>query len=70
MISAVNNTSRFAKIDWLEAVRMATLYPATALGLEDRYGLIRPGYFASLVAIDSSRNVVGSWIHGNYTEFQ
>lgn len=70
MISAVNNTSRFAKIDWLEAVRMATLYPATALGLEDQYGLIRPGYFASLVAVDASRNVVGSWIHGNYTEFQ
>ncbi len=36
MLSAVNNAAEFARIDWFEAVRMATLYPARALGLERR----------------------------------
>ncbi|HEY6132121.1 MAG TPA: N-acetylglucosamine-6-phosphate deacetylase, partial [Halioglobus sp.] len=40
MLSAVNNAARFAHIDWFEAVRMAGLYPARALGLDGELGTI------------------------------
>ena len=64
MISAVGNAARFAGIDWFEAVRMASLYPARALGLDNRLGRIRPGYKASFVAVDDKRRVTKVWIDG------
>ena len=64
MAGAVRNAARFARIDWLEAVRMASLYPARALGLADRLGYIRPGYRASLAALNERRQVVQTWIDG------
>ena len=64
MASAVQNAARFARIDWLEAVRMASLYPARALGLADRLGYIKPGYRASLAALNERREVVQTWIDG------
>jgi len=64
MLSAVNNAAEFARIDWFEAVRMATLYPARALGLEGELGAVRPGYRANLLALDSQRQLRASWING------
>jgi N-acetylglucosamine-6-phosphate deacetylase len=64
MLSAVNNAAEFARINWFEAVRMATLYPARALGLEGELGAVRPGYRANLLALDSKRHIRASWIDG------
>ncbi|CAA0118512.1 N-acetylglucosamine-6-phosphate deacetylase [Halioglobus japonicus] len=64
MLSAVNNAARFAGLDWLEAVRMATVYPARALGLDGELGAIKPGYRASLLALDTRHNIRDSWIDG------
>ena len=64
MLSAVNNAAEFSCIDWFEAVRMATLYPARALGLEGELGAVRPGYRANLLALDGQRQVRASWIDG------
>ena len=64
MLSAVNNAAEFARLDWFEAVRMASLYPARALGLERELGAIRPGYRASLLALDSAHRIRASWING------
>jgi N-acetylglucosamine-6-phosphate deacetylase len=64
MLSAVHNAAQFARIDWYEAVRMATVYPAKALGLEAELGAIRPGYRASLLALDAQRCIRASWIDG------
>jgi N-acetylglucosamine-6-phosphate deacetylase len=64
MLSAVNNAADFARIDWFEAVRMASLYPARALGLEGELGAITPGYRANLVALDERRHIRASWIDG------
>jgi len=64
MLSAVNNAAEFARIDWFEAVRMATLYPARALGLDGELGAIRPGYRANLVALDRQRSIRATWIDG------
>jgi N-acetylglucosamine-6-phosphate deacetylase len=67
MLSAVNNAATYARIDWFEAVRMASLYPARALGLAGELGAIRPGYRANLVALDGQRRVRTSWIDGEVT---
>ncbi len=64
MLSAVNNAAEFAGLDWLEAVRMATVYPARALGLDTELGAIRPGYRASLLALDDRHRIRASWIDG------
>ena len=64
MLSAVNNAAEFARLDWFEAVRMASLYPARALGLERELGAIRPGFRASLLALDSAHRIRASWING------
>ena len=64
MLLAVNNAAKFARLDWFEAVRMASLYPARALGLERELGAIRPGFRASLLALDSAHRIRASWING------
>ena len=64
MMSAVNNASDFANIDWLEALRMASLYPAQALGMENDLGYIKPGYRACLTLVNNNREVVNTWVDG------
>lgn len=64
MLSAVNNAARYARVDWFEAVRMASLYPAQALGLAGELGAIRPGFRASLLALDEQRCIRASWVDG------
>jgi N-acetylglucosamine-6-phosphate deacetylase len=66
MLSAVNNAAKFADIDWFEAVRMASTYPAHALGLEKKLGKIQAGYTANLLALDRNRTITHSWIDGMF----
>lgn len=64
MMTAVKNTMRFANIDYMEALRMASTYPARALGLDGRLGLIRPGYTASFIELDENMKLYRTWIDG------
>ncbi len=64
MISAVRNAASFAGIDYFEALRMASCYPAHALGLDDQLGYIRKGYKASFIELDDDMNLYRSWIDG------
>ena len=64
MMSAVCNAARFAAIDWFEAVRMASVYPARALGLDRQLGRIAAGYKASFVAVEAKRHVTRVWVDG------
>tara|TARA_R110002072_G_scaffold2011_8_gene16990 strand:+ start:978 stop:2117 length:1140 start_codon:yes stop_codon:yes gene_type:complete len=64
MWSAVSNAAEFAGLDWFEALRMATVYPARALGLQAELGAIRAGYRASLLALDSQHQIRASWVDG------
>jgi len=68
MITAVRNTVRFAGINPSEALRMASSYPAHALGLENRLGYIRVGYRADFVEVDEELNLYRSWISGEVSE--
>ncbi|WP_058196348.1 N-acetylglucosamine-6-phosphate deacetylase [Xanthomonas translucens] len=64
MASAVRNSVQWLGVSLDEAARMASLYPAQCLGLDDRYGRIAPGYQADLVLLDAALEVRQTWIAG------
>lgn len=64
MASAVRNTVRMLEQPLEEALRMASLYPAAFMGLDDRIGRIAPGYQADLVLLDDEMEVLETWIAG------
>jgi N-acetylglucosamine-6-phosphate deacetylase len=68
MISAVCNAAKYAQIDSFEALRMASCYPAQALGMEDQLGYIRPGYKASFIELDDDLNLYRSWVDGQASD--
>lgn len=47
-----------------EAIEAATLVPARALGIDDRHGLLAPGYVADAVRFDDYWQVTGVWAAG------
>jgi len=47
-----------------EALRMASLYPAMALGISTRYGRLMPGRRADIVHLGHDLDVRGVWIDG------
>lgn len=53
MVKAVRNCAEEVEIPLEEALRMASLYPARAIGREQSLGRIAVGYDAALVAISS-----------------
>ncbi|MGL4732682.1 MAG: N-acetylglucosamine-6-phosphate deacetylase [Fusobacteriaceae bacterium] len=59
MIGGVQNLVRHANIRLEEAVKMATLYPAKAIKVDDRYGRLQPGYFADIVIMDNNLELTG-----------
>jgi N-acetylglucosamine-6-phosphate deacetylase len=67
MASAVRNTMDMLGVDTVEAVCMASLYPAEAIGLGGELGRIEPGYRASLVLADHDMTIIDTWIDGEPT---
>jgi len=57
MIEGVKNLVNHVNLPLEEAVRMATIYPAKAIGVGDRYGLIKKGYIADLAIIDKNLKI-------------
>ena len=66
MIEAVKNTVEHAGIALDEALRMATLYPATAIGVESKLGRIKKGMVANLAVFDRDFNVKATVVNGQY----
>ncbi|WLQ13115.1 N-acetylglucosamine-6-phosphate deacetylase [Hahella aquimaris] len=64
MATAVRNSVSAIGLDMEEALRMASLYPAQFLGIDDEYGRIAPGYRADLVLLNDQLEVEGTWIGG------
>lgn len=64
MISAVKNCVEMIGIELGEALRMASLYPAEFMKLDDKMGRIAPGYQADIILFDDSYQVTRSWING------
>jgi len=73
MIGAVANSVRHAGIPLLEAVRMATLYPARVVNRDHELGKVTEGYLADLTVFDDDfvvRGVVerGKWVPRNFQD--
>ena len=68
MIEAVQNTVEHAGIALDEALRMATLYPATAIGVESKLGRIKKGMVANLAVFDRDFNVKATVVNGQYEQ--
>lgn len=66
MIEAVANCVRHLNLPVSEALRMASLYPARVIGVDNRLGKIAPGYTANLVIFDDEFQVVGMVDRGEY----
>ncbi len=64
MISAVRFMNRTIGIDLGEALRMASLYPAQAIGRAARLGQFAGGSAANIVALSDALDVTGVWIDG------
>jgi N-acetylglucosamine-6-phosphate deacetylase len=52
MMAAVRNCVRFVGIPLAEALRMASLYPARAIGVDHQLGFLAPGHIANVMLFD------------------
>lgn len=66
MIDAVRFCHTVVGLALPECLRMASLYPATVLGLDDNIGRIAAGYRADLVHFDEGFVVHNSWLAGEH----
>lgn len=57
MIEGVRNLVNFCKISLEEALKMASLYPAQAVNIDDKFGKIQKNYFADFVFLDKHLNI-------------
>lgn len=64
MLQAVRNGVEKAGIPLPEALRMASLYPATLMGLQERLGCIQAGARADLILLDEQLNLLEVFVDG------
>lgn len=64
MIEAVKNTVEHVGIALDETLRMATLYPARAIGVESQLGSIAPGKVANLTAFNHDFQILSTYVNG------
>ncbi|WP_162046923.1 N-acetylglucosamine-6-phosphate deacetylase [Vibrio taketomensis] len=68
MIEAVQNTVEHVGIALDEALRMATLYPAKAIGVDHKLGRIKPGMVANLTVFDRDFTIQANIVNGQYEQ--
>ncbi|MDA7745775.1 N-acetylglucosamine-6-phosphate deacetylase [Psychromonas sp.] len=66
MIKAIENCVKFVGITLDEALRMATLYPAKVISVDNKLGSINPGKIANLTIFDNSYQVTATIVNGSY----
>lgn len=64
MIDAVNFMVDRMGLDLAEALRMASLHPANAIGIAATHGHLRPGAEVNFVHLSDDRQVRSTWIGG------
>ncbi|WP_292639925.1 amidohydrolase family protein, partial [Mesorhizobium sp.] len=65
MIAAVRFVHHVVGLDLSEALRMASLYPAQAIGQAHRLGRFANGTAADIVSLSDELDVKGVWIEGD-----
>ncbi|MBV7261799.1 N-acetylglucosamine-6-phosphate deacetylase [Photobacterium sp. WH77] len=68
MIEAVQNSVEHVGIALDEAIRMATLYPARAIGMDKTLGAIKKGMVANLAVFDRDFRVRATVVNGKYEQ--
>lgn len=68
MIEAVQNSVEHAGIALDEAIRMATLYPARAISVDQKLGAIKKGMVANLAIFDRDYKVRATVVNGEYEQ--
>lgn len=66
MIESVANMVQHTDTPLDEVLRMCNLYPAKAIGVDDRLGSIAAGKIANLTAFDHNFNVIGTAVNGQW----
>lgn len=66
LIDAVRTTHEKVGLPLDECLRMASLYPAEFLGVDDNLGRVRAGYRADLVHFDRHFTVLDTWVAGDH----
>ena len=66
MIDAVRVATEVAGIPLRESLRMAALYPAQFLRLDNELGRLNEGFRADLVHFDDNYTVLGTWVAGHH----
>ncbi|GAB1620806.1 N-acetylglucosamine-6-phosphate deacetylase [Agarivorans albus] len=69
MIEAVKNCVQSVGLSLRDSLRMASLYPATAINRDQDLGRIKAGYAANLTAFDQDFNVTLAISDGQLTQF-
>ena len=64
MAAAVANATRLMGVDLAAAVRMGSINPARAIGIEGTTGALCPGLRADLALLDQDGHVTRTWISG------
>ncbi|ATB30764.1 N-acetylglucosamine-6-phosphate deacetylase [Melittangium boletus] len=64
MAASVRNCVNLLGLSLEEGLRMASLYPASYLGLEAQLGRLAPGYRADLTLLRPDLTVMGTWVNG------
>ncbi|OJH37463.1 N-acetylglucosamine-6-phosphate deacetylase [Cystobacter ferrugineus] len=64
MVTAVRNCVRLLRLPLEDSLRMASLYPASFLGLEGQLGRIARGYRADLALLRPDLTVLATWVAG------
>lgn len=64
MIEAVKNTVEHVGLPLDEALRMATLYPAKAIGVDSTLGTLTPGKVANIMVFDKDYSVIKTFVNG------
>ncbi len=65
LIDAVRYAHTVVGLPLDEVLRMASLYPAAIMGLEDSIGRLRTGYRADIVHFDDAFTVCNTWLGGD-----
>ncbi|GAK86950.1 N-acetylglucosamine-6-phosphate deacetylase [Vibrio ponticus] len=68
MIEAVQNTVEHVGIALDEALRMATLYPAKAIKVDNKLGRIKAGMVANLTVFDRDFTIQANIVNGQYEQ--
>ena len=66
LIDAVKLNNQWVGVDLAESLRMASLYPARCLNLDNQLGQIKSGFRADLVHFTDDFQVISTWVAGDW----